>query len=88
MVIPFSKPSVGPQSEADSIAFNQIPTILKMATSAVGWAIYSGKQMKKDVGYIQGDLSERVRKRLCGIESRLTTGYTTLLYFAQKVLSM
>jgi len=41
--------------------------------------------MKKEVGYLQGDLSERVRRRLCGIESRLTSGYTTLLYFAEKV---
>ena len=86
MLIPFNKPSVGPQSESDSIAFNKMPEILKVASASVGWAISLGNSMKEEIAYIQKDLSERVRQKLVRVEARLTTGYATLLYFVEKVM--
>lgn len=85
LLIPFNKPSVGPESQAESSAFNEMGVTLKNASSAVGWAISLGNALKEEITYLQGDLCDRVRERLPGIDSRLITGYATCLFFAEKV---
>lgn len=59
--------------------------ILKQSSAAVGWAIALGKKMKEQANYIRCDLAKIVRKRLSGLDPRLTTGYATLLYFTEQV---
>ena len=85
LLIPFKKPSVGPENQIESSAFNEIAIVLKGASSAVGWAISLGNVFKEEIEYLQGDLCKRVRERLPGVDSRLITGYATCLYFAEKV---
>ena len=59
--------------------------VLKNASSSVGWAISLGDALKNEMDYLQGDLCDRVREKLPGIDSRLITGYATCLFFADKV---
>lgn len=87
LLIPFIKPAVGPENQVESCAFNEMSTVLRSASSAVGWAISLGDVLKEEVTYLQGDLCKRVRERLPGIDSRLITGYATCLFFAEKVAS-
>lgn len=85
LVIPFNKPTVGPQTDEESAIFRQMNSIQYKASSAIGWAIQLGEQLKSDTEYIHGELASRVRKRLHSIEPRQSSGYSILLYFAEKV---
>ena len=76
---------MGPKNEEESTAFNKMTKTLKNSSSAVGWAINQGDIFTQSKGYIQGELFQRVKGRLPGVDSRLTTGYAVCLYFAEKV---
>lgn len=84
LLIPFSKPTVGPKNDGESIAFRTMPYVQTKVSSAIGWAISLGEMMISEKEYIDGPLSNRVRKRL-HLQPRQVSGYTLLLYFAEKV---
>lgn len=86
LVIPFNTPSIGPRSEIQSRDFGLLATAQREASSTIGWAISLGKSFKlSGVSDVQHRINPAVRTRLPGVDPRLCTGYSCLLYFAEKV---
>ena len=86
LLLPFKLPSVGPTNEEELKAFSNMANVLKESSRAVGWAIQMGNTFV-DEG--TQDIASRILPFLCdtlhGIDPRLTTGYASLLFFAEKV---
>ena len=89
LLIPFSKPSIGPTTEEESAAFSSLAATQQAASSAVGWIISLGKAF---VQCCKSDISNRilpfVRSTLSGVDPRLCIGYASLLFFAEKVFTV
>ena len=61
MIIPFLKPSTGPNNEKESQHFRELSKIPGEATCAVGWAISLRKQLMNDgATKILGPVVQRV----------------------------
>lgn len=91
LVVPFSKPSIGPKTEGDNQAFSLLTAAQQQAASAIGWVIGLGKSFEEDSGpnkYIPNYLLPAVREALPEVDPRLCTGYACLLFFAEKVIDM
>ena len=84
MLIPFKLPTVGPTNQQEAESFEQISRTMMGVSSAVGWAISIGRELR-DGRQFDDDRLERVRSKLPGVEPRLCTAYTTLLFVVEKV---
>ena len=84
MLIPFKLPTVGPTNQQEAESFEQISRTMMGVSSAVGWAISIGRELR-DGRQFDDDRLERVRLKLPGVEPRLCTAYTTLLFVVEKV---
>ena len=84
MLVPFSLPTVGPTNQREAEAFKQMSQKLHEVSSAIGWAISLGKELR-DGQQFDDDRLERVRSKLPGVEPRLCTAYTTALFVVEKV---
>lgn len=84
MLIPFKLPTVGPTNHQEAESFKKISQTMTEVSSAVGWAISLGKELNEGRQF-DDDRLERVRSKLSGVEPRLCTAYTTLLFVVEKV---
>ena len=89
LLIPFSKPSIGPTTEEESQAFSSLAATQKTASSAVGWVVSLGKAF---VQCGKSDVSNRlvpfVRSILIGVDPRLCTGYATLFLLRRYIKNL
>ena len=79
-IIPFKLPKIGPRTKEETQDFDEV---LKNVSSSIGWAISLGKLLQGKQQF-EGNLLEKVGARLPGVDSRLCTGYCTLVYCASK----
>ena len=75
---------MGPANEQEAACFQALALSMKKASSAVGWVISLGKYLEEGHQFYDG-LLEKVNLKLPGVDSRLCTAYTTLLYCTKKV---
>lgn len=80
-------PAVGPTDEKETKEFQKLPDTMTNASSAVGWVISMGQQLKQGKQF-EGDMLKTVSAKLKGVNSRLCTSYTTLLYCVKKVCGL
>ena len=86
LLIPFSKPSIGPTTEEESAAFSSLAATQQAASSAVGWIISLGKAF---VQCGKSDISNRILPFVRStLSPRLCIGYASLLFFAEKVFTV
>ena len=84
MMIPFMLPTVGPTNQQEAESFKVLSEKIAKISSAVGWANKLGQDLN-DGRQFDDDRLERVRSKLSGVEPRLCTVYTTLLFVVKKV---
>ena len=84
LIIPFKLPSIGPTNEQEAAEFEKLNRAMKNVSSAVGWAISIGRELEEGQQFAD-DLMETVNSKLPGVDSRLKTAYTTLLFCIRKV---
>lgn len=75
---------MGPTNQQEAQSFKQISPTMSSVSSAVGWAISIGRKLKDGQQFDDNRL-ERVRSKLPGVEPRLCTAYTTLVFVVAKV---
>ena len=84
MLVPFSLPTVGPTNLQEAESFKQLSQKMAEVSSAIGWAISLGRELRDGRQFDDGRL-EQVRLKLPGVEPRLCTAYTTALFVVEKV---
>lgn len=86
VVIPFNLPKIGAETAAECEAFQILGALRKKASAAIGWAISLGKKFRSTgVMEINTVLLPKLHPKLKGLEPRLITGYSILLYFIDQV---
>ena len=88
LVISFSLPKIGAETEEDCINFQNLGKLKKVASSCIGWAISLGKKFEVDgVSEINKDMLPLIYPHLRGLDPRFITGYSILLYFLKEVMA-
>lgn len=75
---------MGPTNEKETADYQYLLEAMSGASSAVGWAIATGRALEEGQQF-QNGLLEMVRSKLTGVDSRLCIGYSTLFFCIQKV---
>ena len=87
LVIPFSLPKIGAETEEDCVNFQTLGKLKKGASSCIGWAISLGKKFEEEgVAEINRDMLPLIYPQLRGLDPRFITGYSILLYFVKEVI--
>ena len=87
LLIHFTHPQVGPRDNKTFIEFSNLTDVLKKASSMAGAIVSLGKEFKiKGTQEIRETWAPKVLEAMGYDNSRLATGYATLLYFTDKVL--
>lgn len=84
-IIPFSSPSIGPESASENDAFSQLNTLIQenWLSSCIGWVISMGKMLNNDeeLEEIKRELSDLVHS------PRARIGWALTLYLTKQVIN-
>ena len=87
LLIHFTHPQVGPRDNESFVEFSKLTDTLRKASSMAGAIVSLGKEFKiSGTKEIRETWAPKVLEAMGYDNSRLATGYATLLYFTNEVL--
>lgn len=86
VIIPFNLPKIGAESESDCQFYQTLGDLRKEVSSCIGWAISLRKKLKATgISMINSKYLPKIFSKINGVEPRVITGYSILLYFVDEV---
>lgn len=84
-MIPFLLPKIGPTDEISFKAFQSLQDHIKKASSIAGAVVSLEQDFIKDQDTKLGEISKKMIKYVGYTRSRVSTGYSLVLYFTEQV---